>query len=221
MYADFRVTVVDDARGVGEPLNETICGTAAATGGTCTAGGLPARGRHTYIIGPGQGLAKSVRQAALQLNDPVILAFGQLGVTSSGGEVSPEVPENLLCSGTGSHQRGVAKAGTRSDTGVTHGESSGDGTRGTAAAAASSSGGVIPSLGIRCKWSGLQQGLSTPAATAAADSSGTKQTTAAAAGVLPPNVHLLTLMQADEGASDKLVLRLAHTLQVSFCVGTT
>jgi hypothetical protein len=55
--------------------------------------------------------------------------------------------------------------------------------------------GFIQGWGLQGRWSGAADAV-------------------LAAGGFPPNVHLLTLMRADEKDPSKLILRLAHTFQV-------
>lgn len=180
-----RVTVVDDARGVGEPLNETLCG---CTGPSCScpAGGLPARGRHLLVIGPAAAATATMRSAQLQLNDPPILAFADL-----------QSMEGLRRGEQGKRQ------------GTARGQLEASASKPPAAAAASASTlpeqqvqqqqgvGLIAALSLQGRWSGAA-----PAVLAATG--------------LPPNLHLLTLMRAEEGDPSKLILRLAHSFQVGW-----
>jgi hypothetical protein len=55
---------------------------------------------------------------------------------------------------------------------------------------------VVSQLGLRGTWSGASAAV-------------------LAAGGFPPSVHLLTLMRAQESDPSQLILRLAHTFQVS------
>jgi hypothetical protein len=57
---------------------------------------------------------------------------------------------------------------------------------------------LIAALGLQGRWSGAAPAV-------------------LAAGGLPPNLHLLTLMRAEEGDPTKLILRLAHSFQVGWC----
>jgi hypothetical protein len=91
-----RWTVADDARGVGEPLQETWCGTTQAS--ACTAGGLIARGRFAVVAGllarplssdddrrvattEWRPMPRLLRAAAHRLNDPLVLSFAALQST--------------------------------------------------------------------------------------------------------------------------------------------
>ncbi|KAL4856940.1 Alpha-mannosidase [Chlorella vulgaris] len=78
-----RRTLADDARGVGEPLNETACGCLA-----CDCPGLVARGRHWLVLAPREEAAKPRRTLQQELNDPPLLAFSAIPreVGSSGAD---------------------------------------------------------------------------------------------------------------------------------------
>ena len=65
-----RRLLVDDARGVGEALNETACGCSA-----CECAGLTARGVHTMVVGDGPDQAVPRRTQQLLAQDPVVVAF--------------------------------------------------------------------------------------------------------------------------------------------------
>lgn len=165
--ASCRVTIVDDARGVGEPLNETLCG---CTGSSCDclAGGLPARGKHLLVLGPTGTAAAGLRAAQQQLNDALVLAFSDLGSAA----------QQQRQKGTG------AVAGRHTSTAaasIQQQQQQGEG--------------VIAALDLQARWSGVAEAVLT-------------------AGGLPPNVHLLTLMRAEECDPSQLILRLAHTFQV-------
>lgn len=227
-----RTTVVDDARGVGEPLKETMCGCTACI---CPAGGLAARGRHLLVPGPAVEAAARLRSAAQRLNDPAILAFSALGSESIQRESVQRV--GRLSWGE------AAAAGAADDDAVTGGSSGRSragrnvekpaAARGASSTAAKGStlpavdwwqqhpqqqpqlqreqspaqrlqkqpqeqayvSSVVAALGLRGRWSALAPAL-------------------LAQGGLPPNVHLLSLMQADEGSPTRLILRLAHIFQV-------
>lgn len=192
-----RITAVDDARGVGEPLQETLCGSLPAS--SCPAGGLPARGQLKLVLGPmaapatpsnldadsprarsataaAKAVPRLLRRAQQQLNDPLLLAFGQLPAGS--------------------------------------------------AAARSAVAGSIAAAGLRGRWSGLSTTAaaaadmqpSQTATSAAASSAG--QVPAHDPGLLtgvsglPAAVHLLTLMRAEEEDPSNLIVRLAHSFQV-------
>jgi hypothetical protein len=216
---------VDDARGVGEPLNETLCGCSDCS---CQAGGLPARGRHLITAGPAPEAAVVLRQAAQQLNDPVLLAFADLPqppVAPSAAQEAEHVAAAGAGAGAGTRPGGdVRRTSTSAGTAATssisgsmisrsaallrgstagrsgalhnrpsqvHAGSHSDARAGLAPAAPAEQG-IIAALGLQGRWTGL----------------------AAAVTGLPANVHLLTLMRADEGAPNKLILRLAHMFQV-------
>jgi hypothetical protein len=68
-----RRNLVDDRRGVSEPLNETICGCTA-----CDCPGLIARGVHWITAAPTSAAAKSRRALQQLLSDPPVLSFGSL-----------------------------------------------------------------------------------------------------------------------------------------------
>eukprot|EP00775_Hariotina_reticulata_P012333 gene12333-12466_t len=211
-----RVTAVDDARGVGEPLNETLCG---CSGCTCKGGGLPARGHHLIMAGPATGASAVLRQAAQQLNDPVLLAFAGLPQphvapsdaqrattyatagaatrsldTANTGSTAISSISGSMISSMATPLRGRTAGG---DSISRHKDSNPADARSQRGAAlglhrAAPGQGIIASLGLRGRWSGLPE---------------------PAAG-LPANVHLLTLMRADEQVLDKLIVRLAHMFQV-------
>lgn len=158
-----RVTIVDDARGVGEALNETLCGCTGISC-DCPAGGLPARGRHLLVLGPAAAAAATLRTAQQQLNDPPVLAFADLASVTAQRQqrrVPASVPPTPAASKSQQQQQGV-----------------------------------IAELGLQGRWSGAAESV-------------------LAGGGLPANVHLLTLMRAEEGDPSKLILRLAHVFQVS------
>jgi hypothetical protein len=77
--------------------------------------------------------------------------------------------------------------------------------------------GIVNSLRLNGRWSGLPAAAAPQAAaTAARDAGATDglgQGDDAVAG-LPANVHLLTLMRAEEGDPTRLIVRLAHNFQV-------
>ena len=60
----------DDARGVGEPLNETACGCL-----DCDCPGLVARGKHWLLLAPKSAAARLRRTLQQEANDPALLAF--------------------------------------------------------------------------------------------------------------------------------------------------
>lgn len=68
-----RRNVVDDARGVGENLNETLCGCR-----DCACAGLMARGTMRMLLGRTRGASRALRTHMQLLNDPPLLMFGAL-----------------------------------------------------------------------------------------------------------------------------------------------
>lgn len=178
-----RVTIVDDARGVGEPLNETLCG---CTGSSCDcpAGGLPARGKHVLVLGPTGTAAAALRAAQQRLNDLPVLAFSDLGAAA----VQQRQRQTETAAATGRYASSAAAsilAGQQQQLGQ---QQQGEG--------------LVAALGLQGRWSGAAEAV-------------------LAAGGLPPNVHMLTLMRAEEVDPSKLILRLAHTFQVgSAAVGS-
>lgn len=68
-----RRTLTDDARGVGEPLNETACGCSF-----CNCPGLVVRGKHWLLLASLEEAARPRRTLQQQLNDPPLLAFSAI-----------------------------------------------------------------------------------------------------------------------------------------------
>lgn len=65
-----RRVLLDDARGVGEPLNETMCGCTA-----CDCPGLVARGVHRILLSAPDHAARLRRTAMQVLDQPPLLFF--------------------------------------------------------------------------------------------------------------------------------------------------
>jgi len=176
---------VDDARGVGEALNETLCGCA---GCLCKAGGLTARGRHLVTAGPAPGASAHLRQAAQQLNDPVLLAFADLPqppVAPSAAQPAENYAAGAATTPLGAVTAPATSAGTAAATSsvsgsvVEHGAASPlrgkrrgcsswlcrdqsqveaephPAGRAGLQSAASASQGIIAALGLQGRWSGL------------------------------------------------------------------
>lgn len=89
------LTAADDARGVGEPLNETACGCLA-----CDCPGLVARGRHWLVLAPREEAAKPRRTLQQELNDPPLLAFSaiprEVGRYAASTEAAARPPKGVL-----------------------------------------------------------------------------------------------------------------------------
>jgi hypothetical protein len=161
-----------------------VAAAAGESGGDHASPGVDGRG--AAGAGEGQqhgkewhGMPRMLRQAAQLLNDPVLIAFGQLPAVSNS-------QQQQLWQQQGSESAGVQASASKS--------------------------GVISALGLAGRWSGLA-----PAAAAAvidADDAGGVTAPVEAVQGLPANVHLLTLMRADEGDPTRLILRLAHNFQV-------
>merc|ERR1712178_144544 len=62
----------DDSRGVGEPLNETMCG---CNGKECDCAGLTMRGRHWLVMDSVEGSREARRELTERLNFAPPLAF--------------------------------------------------------------------------------------------------------------------------------------------------
>jgi hypothetical protein len=122
-----RTTAVDDMRGVGEPLQETMCGSRRGAG-SCNRGGaswgdtgvgadggggggdegdecpgLVARGRFFMAVGPARGAARALRLHQLLLNDPPVVAIARLE-----GVEEEEAPPS---GGSGGGKRAAARVG--------------------------------------------------------------------------------------------------------------
>jgi alpha-mannosidase len=90
----------DDARGVGEPLNETACGCSA-----CGCGGLVVSGTHTLVAdAAGPALAAAWRSASLPVSRPLLVGLvtdagvvGALAQAAAGAPAAqpPSLPPNL------------------------------------------------------------------------------------------------------------------------------
>ncbi|EFN53834.1 hypothetical protein CHLNCDRAFT_36397 [Chlorella variabilis] len=70
-----RRTLTDDARGVGEPLNETACGCSFCN---CPGKCLVVRGKHWLLLASLEEAARPRRTLQQQLNDPPLLAFSAI-----------------------------------------------------------------------------------------------------------------------------------------------
>lgn len=235
-----RTTIVDDARGVGENLNETMTGCR-----DCDDRGLIVRGTHLLHVGPADDAAVTARRLQVravhalrgrrdasmlgrvregtaarraaagsiqpsrlsdgrswlsltplrvlqaQLNDPIVLAFARMPAPSVPATNQPEVPRQA---------RDVPARDAHPSVHTVPRS-------------------VCPYVCVPCALLGgtsATQCLKRPPYispqarwTALADEAG-----------LPPNVHLLTLMRADERVQTggALILRLAHMFQVRACV---
>eukprot|EP00879_Flechtneria_rotunda_P014778 GHRR01015442.1.p1 GENE.GHRR01015442.1~~GHRR01015442.1.p1 ORF type:complete len:485 (+),score=158.22 GHRR01015442.1:518-1972(+) len=135
VYLSCRTTIVDDARGVGEPLNETLCGCTACG---CVAGGLPARGRHMLVVGPATGAARHLRLAQQLLNDPLLLTFAKLPAVQPSPSSSHAA---TAVSPTAASNHGVASSSAN--------RNSGSGSMG------GNTGDMVNKLGLQGTWSGL------------------------------------------------------------------
>jgi hypothetical protein len=80
-----RRTVLDDARGVGQPLSETMCGCLL-----CGCSGLTVRGRHRLLFGSPQIVNKTRRVLSDELTFPLTPSFSSNfdSLSSSAGTVS-------------------------------------------------------------------------------------------------------------------------------------
>ncbi|KAF6264318.1 hypothetical protein COO60DRAFT_1634484 [Scenedesmus sp. NREL 46B-D3] len=221
-----RLTAVDDARGVGEPLNETLCGTPP---GSCPAGGLPARGRHLLVLGPmgeqpaaQHPTAAAAAAAAAGSAGSSGISAGAAGVHGSSGAAGASVQHDESWQGVPRMLRqaqqllndpvllAFARLPAAAVSPSPQQQHDAAGTDASAPAA-----GVISSLGLTGRWSGLA--ATTAAAAAAAAAVGDVDEVDGLGGVegLPANVHLLTLMRAGEGDPSRLIIRLAHKFQAN------
>jgi hypothetical protein len=155
-----------------------------ASKGDSKAAAAAASSAHNDDKRPWQGVPRMLRQAAQLLNDPVLMAFGQL----------PAVVNSY-------------RKEHNSDSADRHISS---------AATAGTSTAVISSLGLQGRWSGLAAAAA--AAAGGADDSNAGGTSAPVVAGLPDNVHLLTLMRAEEGDPTRLIVRLAHNYQVGMVI---
>ena len=228
-----RTTTIDDRRGVGEPLNETLCGCV-----DCNCPGLIVRGTHLLRPGPLAGAAAAARALQQKLNDPVVLAFASVkgsavAAAGVGAKMYHDAAASALRSVPGSEgSSSKSSNGANSSSGSSSGSSgSGSINDGNDSALSSSrrvdgsasdgasAGATIPAdqwhdphynhqtspEGISNTTSVLPHGLDVVGRW-----SGLKSPRG-----LPPNVHLLTLMSLEgEGQPGKILIRLAHTFQV-------
>merc|ERR1711964_30597 len=85
----------DDSRGVGEPLNETMCG---CRGKGCECAGLTLRGSHFLILDKAEEAHALRRALSEQLNFPPVFAFGSASEkikASTFSLVSKALPPNV------------------------------------------------------------------------------------------------------------------------------
>jgi hypothetical protein len=108
-----RTTAADDLRGVGENLNETMCG---ARGSAC--GGLVARGTFLLTAGPAAAAGRAARGAAALLNDPPELAFARVEVAAAAAAAAEPPPTGGAREGGGGGGAGGAAGGGASGAGA-------------------------------------------------------------------------------------------------------
>jgi len=199
-----RTTAVDDMRGVGESLRETMCSCR-----DCDCPGLIARGTFLLAAGPagggeesdgggrgdgggGEGAARALRLHQLLLNDPPVVAIARLDGGDDGGS-------GVGGAGASSGQTRVPSASGAGASTSPPAPSAAAAPPSAAAAAApppaaARSRSSHPRAQIRGgRWSGLGDG----------------------GAPLPPNLHLVTLMRANESeVGGRAIIRLAHMFQV-------
>merc|ERR1712137_441192 len=90
-----RRTLADDGIGIGEPLNETMCGCFADK---CDCAGLTVRGRHWILMGSVEAVHEARRNLSERLNFGPTLAFAPSGITlanKSFSALANELPPNV------------------------------------------------------------------------------------------------------------------------------
>lgn len=90
-----RRTLADDGIGIGEPLNETMCG---CFGDRCDCAGLTMRGRHWIVMGSVEGVHEARRKLSERLNFGPTLAFAPPGialVNKTFSALTKDLPPNV------------------------------------------------------------------------------------------------------------------------------